>query len=128
MLSEVLEQSAVDFNFQAAHDTFMPTRCRALWEAARPAEERVSPAEGGVAGSSQLWHERWGDRCQQIVWIGIDMDEGQLRLMLDGCLLSDEEMVGGPEAWAQLEDPLPPWAEEEDEITEEGLLITLPMQ
>ncbi|KAG2491118.1 hypothetical protein HYH03_010562 [Edaphochlamys debaryana] len=38
----------------------------------------------------------------QLVWIGLapSMDEGALRGMLDACLLTDEEMAGGPEAWA----------------------------
>lgn len=55
------------------------------------------------------WHERWGDRCQLISWIGVDMDEVQLRAMLDGCLLTDEEMAWGPEVWDRFEDPLPSW-------------------
>jgi hypothetical protein len=38
------------------------------------------------------------------------MDEQHLHAMLDGCLLSDKEMAGGPESWKQFEDPLPPWS------------------
>eukprot|EP00200_Dunaliella_tertiolecta_P017411 CAMPEP_0202411818 /NCGR_PEP_ID=MMETSP1128-20130828/23144_1 /ASSEMBLY_ACC=CAM_ASM_000463 /TAXON_ID=3047 /ORGANISM="Dunaliella tertiolecta, Strain CCMP1320" /LENGTH=489 /DNA_ID=CAMNT_0049017607 /DNA_START=71 /DNA_END=1540 /DNA_ORIENTATION=- len=83
----------------------------ALWEAARPREERT-----GGTSTLQPWHEQWGDRCQQIAWIGVDMDEQQLRAMLDSCLLDDSEMAGGPEAWAQMEDPLPSWFEESDLI------------
>ncbi|KAF5828030.1 cobalamin synthesis protein cobW C-terminal domain-containing protein [Dunaliella salina] len=79
----------------------------ALWEAARPSEERT-----GDNSTMQPWHEQWGDRCQQIAWIGMDMDEEQVRAMLDSCLLEDSEMVGGPEAWAQMEDPLPSWFED----------------
>jgi hypothetical protein len=49
------------------------------------------------------------------VWIGIGMDEGGIRAMLDGCLLTDEEMALGPQGWAeQLDDPLPPWVGDED--------------
>ncbi len=66
---------------------------------------------------SSGWDPVWGDRCQEIVWIGIHMDEGALRAMLDGCLLTDEEMAQGPEGWAALEDPLPPW---EVAMEEEG--------
>jgi hypothetical protein len=68
----------------------------------------------------------WGDRCQEIVWIGINMDQPALRGMLDACLLTDEEMEAGPEGWAEFEDPLPPWdlleieeGEEEGEDWEE---------
>lgn len=42
------------------------------------------------------------------------MDEQSLRAMLDGCLLSDKEMEGGPDAWSRLEDPLPSWDEVHD--------------
>ncbi len=57
------------------------------------------------------------------MWIGIGMDEGALRTMLDQCLLTDEEMRLGPEGWAQFEDPLPQWLagdEVEAEEWEEG--------
>lgn len=61
----------------------------------------------------------WGDRCQELVWIGIDLDEAGIRDMLNGCLLIDEEMAMGPEAWAQeLEDPLPRWEAGDDELLE----------
>lgn len=44
------------------------------------------------------------------------MDEAALRTMLDGCLLTDEEMALGPEGWASFDDPLPAWdVGEEDE-------------
>ncbi len=47
------------------------------------------------------------------------MDEQELRAMLDGCLLSDEEMALGPEGWAgAFEDPLPPWDVEDGEWEE----------
>jgi hypothetical protein len=62
------------------------------------------------------WHPVWGDRCQELVWIGIHMDEAAIRAMLDGCLLTDAEMALGPEGWLeQIEDPLPPWIEGEEE-------------
>lgn len=65
------------------------------------------------------WHPVWGDRCQELVWIGIDMDEAAIRAMLDGCLLTDAEMALGPEGWLdQLEDPLPPWVEGDEEEEE----------
>jgi G3E family GTPase len=51
----------------------------------------------------------WGDRRQELVFIGIGMDEPRLRAQLDVCLLSDAELVQGPQAWAALADPFPPW-------------------
>lgn len=86
----------------------------ALWLAALPASERPPDVD------TATWHPVWGDRCQQLVWIGIDMDEAAIRSMLDGCLLTEAEMALGPEGWAALEDPLPPWVVEEGEEGEDG--------
>lgn len=68
---------------------------------------------------SSGWDPVWGDRCQQLVWIGIHMDEAELRRMLDACLLTDEEMAMGPDGWAAFDDPLPAWATGEEEFEEE---------
>jgi G3E family GTPase len=57
------------------------------------------------------WGSVWGDRRQEIVIIGIEMDSHALTASLDACLLSDEEMSGGPDAWKKLPDPLPVWPE-----------------
>ena len=48
------------------------------------------------------WHPLYGDRKQELVLIGIDMDRVWLEASLDKCLLSDEEMEAGPLAWAQM--------------------------
>ncbi|GLI66013.1 hypothetical protein VaNZ11_009716, partial [Volvox africanus] len=76
----------------------------ARWSCLLPESER--PTGHDAVG----WDPVWGDRCQQLVWIGIQMDEARLRRMLDECLLTDEEVALGPEGWAvELEDPLPEW-------------------
>jgi hypothetical protein len=51
----------------------------------------------------------FGDRKQEIVVIGIDMDEGAIRAGFDRCLLTDEELALGPDGWAKLPDPFPSW-------------------
>lgn len=80
----------------------------ALWTAALPEADRPDGWREDAAGGA--WDGAWGDRCQQLVWIGVGMDEAALRAMLDACLLTDEEMAMGPERWAEeLEDDLPPW-------------------
>eukprot|EP00955_Chlamydomonas_euryale_P057517 356800-Chlamydomonas_euryale.AAC.1 len=76
------------------------------WQAEPGGVWAASDASGGWAPG---WDAAWGDRCQQIVWIGIGMDEAAIRAMLDGCLLSDAEMALGPDGWAAFEDELPPW-------------------
>lgn len=78
------------------------------WWASIPEEE--IPDDPDVFENLQAhWLEPWGDRRQEIVLIGRDMDEKKLRAALDKCLLSDSEYKAGPTKWASLEDPFPDW-------------------
>lgn len=61
------------------------------------------------ADITKNWSEPYGDRRQEIVFIGIDMDEWALRHRLDACLLNDREMQVGPDGWRMLPDPFPQW-------------------
>jgi G3E family GTPase len=63
------------------------------------------------------FHPQWGDRRQELVFIGINMDEQKLRAGLDRCLLSDEELARGPSGWLAMDDLLPQWevADSDDE-------------
>ncbi len=60
------------------------------------------------------WQAPYGDRQQELVLIGIGMDEAGLRARLDACLVSDQEFAGGPAVWERLADPFPPWAVAEE--------------
>ncbi|MFH5925483.1 GTP-binding protein [Roseomonas xinghualingensis] len=80
----------------------------APWWAARPRSSWPRNAES-MAQLWKLWQEPWGDRRQEIVFIGIGMDELALRRNLDRCLLTQAEMEGGPLAWQHLPDPFPRW-------------------
>ena len=51
--------------------------------------------------------EPWGDRRQELVFIGADMDEIVLRSRLEECLLTDDEMALGHEVWARWDNPIP---------------------
>ncbi|MBM3846784.1 MAG: cobalamin biosynthesis protein CobW, partial [Verrucomicrobia bacterium] len=57
----------------------------------------------------KLMQKPWGDRRQEIVVIGIAMDEDEVRAGFDACLLTDDEMALGPEGWAAFPDPFPRW-------------------
>ncbi|MEH7387748.1 GTP-binding protein [Bacillus sp. JJ1521] len=50
------------------------------------------------------WDPIFGDRKTELVLIGIGMEKEQLTDSLNGCLLSDEEMMVN---WSTLSDPLP---------------------
>lgn len=53
----------------------------------------------------QNMQEPFGDRRQEIVIIGIDMNKAGLTKMLDDALLTNEELELGPEAWLKFPDP-----------------------
>ncbi len=55
------------------------------------------------------WGEPWGDRRQEIVFIGQDMDVEAATKALDACLLTPEEEALGPSEWRRLPDPFPAW-------------------
>jgi G3E family GTPase len=53
------------------------------------------------------WQEPWGDRRQEIVFIGAGLDEAALRARLDAALVPARAFT--PEAWTGLSDPFPAW-------------------
>ena len=56
-----------------------------------------------------IWQEPYGDRRQELVFIGQGLDREQVIERLDACLLSDAELASGEEGWRGLEDPFPGW-------------------
>jgi len=54
----------------------------------------------------RVWQEPYGDRRQEIVFIGMGMDREALTRRLDAALLTDEEFAAEPAAWAGYEDPM----------------------
>ena len=87
-----------------------------LWWAAVP-RDRWPQDEEGLAAIRARWDDAVGDAQQELVLIGIDMDEAALRARLDACLLNDTEYASSPAAWTQLPDPFPRWAFASEEQT-----------
>ncbi|VFR82201.1 Putative metal chaperone, involved in Zn homeostasis, GTPase of COG0523 family [plant metagenome] len=57
------------------------------------------------------WMDGVGDARQELVLIGIGMDEAALRARLDACLLTDGEMALGPHGWMAWPVPFADWPE-----------------
>eukprot|EP00164_Ancoracysta_twista_P004678 GFYU01006325.1.p1 GENE.GFYU01006325.1~~GFYU01006325.1.p1 ORF type:complete len:1114 (-),score=393.89 GFYU01006325.1:86-2995(-) len=73
------------------------------WWAAIDKAEWPEDVEEVVAAD---WDPVHGDRHQQVVVIGAHMDKDVVRNALIECLLTDEEMAEGPEAWVAYDDPI----------------------
>jgi G3E family GTPase len=70
-------------------------------------EEEWPEDEEVREGIRESMQPPYGDRRQQLIFIGSDMDEPVLRSRLIDCLLTDEELAEGPEVWATWDCPLP---------------------
>jgi len=71
---------------------------------------------------TQDFVEPYGDRRQEIVIIGVNMDQEKIKNELERCLLTDEEMQLGPEGWKSFDDKFDPWVDvraEDDSADEE---------
>ncbi|WP_371135170.1 GTP-binding protein [Tabrizicola sp.] len=76
------------------------------WWASVP-QERWPTHPDALKEVASKWQEPWGDRRQEIVFIGTDMDESTLRARLDAALIPATKFT--PEAWTGLSDPFPEW-------------------
>jgi len=73
------------------------------WVATYTAEEREQTLKEEPELRAK-WNEQFGDRINELVFIGIDMNEDEIIKTLDRCLLTTEEMN---QDWAAFKDPLP---------------------
>jgi G3E family GTPase len=120
---ETLEYGIASFVYRATRP-FHPSRLMAtivagfdgvvrskgwVWLASRGA----LAAEWSVAGGSLdirpagFWPE--GEAKQEMVFIGVGMDQAQLTAVLDAALLTDDELAAGPAVWSTYHDPFPEW-------------------
>ena len=80
---------------------------RGLWWASVPKHRWPDHPEWRAAMRPYL-DPVWGDRRQEIVFIGCDpMDERQIRAELDACLVPERDFMPG--RWRDLPDPFPAW-------------------
>ena len=80
-----------------------------VWWAETPKAEWPSDDAELMAELNSVWDEVWGDRRQELILIGQDLDATATRKALDECLLTESEMESGPSSWSRLEDPFGCW-------------------
>lgn len=85
-----------------------------IWWAAAPREHWPEDLEYRARIEAEFDGE-YGDRRQEIVFIGQNLEPEQTREILDRCLLDDTEMAAGPDVWKTFDDPFPKWFAEHDE-------------
>ena len=77
------------------------------WWAAVP-RDRWPEHESARAYLKAHWQEPWGDRRQEIVFIGAGIDWPALKARLDDCLVPSDR-AAGPDNLPDFPDPFPIW-------------------
>ena len=93
------------------------------WWADTPKEYWPSDPEE-LAEINADWQGEFGDKRQELVFIGTDMRQESTRAALDQCLLNSEEMRLGESFWITLDDPFPP-SPAMDPVDEAAAEVTL---
>ena len=83
-----------------------------IWWATVP-EERLPKDENTKAYIKTHWSESWGDRRQELVFIGSGIDWQQIKTKLDECLVPKAQ-ASSLEDLPNFKDPFPIWRREED--------------
>ncbi len=86
------------------------SECGGRWFAASPNEQWPDDEETRTQVKAD-WQEPWGDRRQELVFIGVGLDKTQLCAKLEAALLTEEELSTGEGVWATLTDPFSSWTE-----------------
>ncbi len=94
---------AAEFSLAGAMSTVTPL---GTWWASLPRDRWPGHPEA-LAEMRRHWAEPWGDRRQELVFIGAGMDRAALTARLDAALVDARDFT--PQDWARLPDPFPQW-------------------
>lgn len=78
-----------------------------FWWASAPLDSWPEEKEALIEIEARMINE-YGDRQQELVFIGQHLDQAHVTRVLETCLLTDEEYELGPGSWAHFKDPMPP--------------------
>ncbi len=96
----------VEFSLAGALSSVTPL---GTWWAAVP-KDRWPENETARAYMDAHWQEPWGDRRQEIVFIGAEMDQAAITAKLNACLLS-QTRAPNLDSLPELPDPFPAWGQ-----------------
>lgn len=96
---------AIEFSLAGAMSSVSPL---GGWWASVPAA-RWPTHPDSLAEVDRHWQDPWGDRRQELVFIGAGMDRAALVARLDAALVPNADFA--PDLWAKLPDPFPLWGQ-----------------
>ncbi|KGE16429.1 GTP-binding protein [Paenibacillus wynnii] len=73
------------------------------WLATMPEDQQLEVLESEPEVKAK-WDKQWGDRLNELVFIGLSLERSVIEARLDSCLLTQEEMG---QDWSTFENPLP---------------------
>jgi hypothetical protein len=65
--------------------------------------------------------EPYGDRQNELVFIGTGIDRAALEAAFHHCVLTDRELAAGAEGWQAFDDPFPDWSHEDQDEKQPAL-------
>ena len=65
--------------------------------------------EESINNIREQWEEPFGDKRQELVFIGQSLDKEAMLYDLNKCLLSEDELLKGESYWETFDDPFPGW-------------------
>jgi G3E family GTPase len=88
---------------------FVRNEAQGAWWCSIP-PERWPDDSGWRTMMRDLWDPVYGDRRQELVFIGLEMNEANIRARLDACLVgSEDDLAFEPARFRHLQDPFPVW-------------------
>jgi G3E family GTPase len=88
------------------------------WWAASDKADWPSPGDPERQEIDAIWEEPYGDRLNELVFIGRGMDRADIETAFNACVLTDAEFAAGMAAWSDYSDPFPDWSPEDEEEPE----------
>lgn len=83
------------------------------WWAASPPSRRPPQGTAERRAIEERWAEPWGDRLNELVFIGIHLDQAAIEQAIARAALTFTETRKGMSHWRTLEDPFPNWSRTE---------------